>query len=78
MNYITRSFSRVHYKDLWSSYDICKHIVKAEWARYYERCGENPMLRFKQMAKWSLVELHLWTKEEFKGRKNKVDKAITD
>lgn len=36
------------------------------------------MLRFKQMAKWSLVELHLWTKEEFKGRKNKVDKAITD
>lgn len=32
--YVSRSFSRDHYKDMWISYEICKSIVKYEWKRY--------------------------------------------
>ena len=32
--YANRTFSRVHYEDMWSAYDSCKDIVRQEWASY--------------------------------------------
>lgn len=29
--YVSRSFPRDHYEDMWSSYEACRNIVKDEW-----------------------------------------------
>ena len=30
LQYMKKTFPRVHYEDMWSSYDACKSIIKAE------------------------------------------------
>ena len=34
VNYVRKSFPRVHYEDMWSAYDACKSIVHEEWNTY--------------------------------------------
>lgn len=41
--YVSRSFSRDHYEDMWSSYKICNSIVKDEWKSYCIKGWENPV-----------------------------------
>lgn len=74
--YMNKSFSRVHYEDMWSSCKACKNIIKDDWEIYGARDWENPMQQFQRAAKRSLVQLKIWSKEEFRGRKRKLDKLM--
>ena len=47
----------VHYEDMWSSYDACKSIIKAEWENYGAVKGGSPVMQFKVVAKSSLAHL---------------------
>ncbi|KAH9741755.1 putative reverse transcriptase/RNA-dependent DNA polymerase [Citrus sinensis] len=62
----------VHYEDMWSSYDTCKSIIKAEWENYGAVKGGSPVMQFKAAAKSSLAQLKWWSEEEFGGRERKL------
>lgn len=36
-------FSLDHYKDMWSTYEACKSIVKKEWGKFGEKGWESPV-----------------------------------
>ena len=57
LQYMEKTFPKVHYEDMWSSYDACKSIVKAEWENYGVVKGGSPMIQFKAVAKSSLAQL---------------------
>jgi len=42
MNQRGRHSSRIHYEDMWSSYDVCKEIIKEEWGLYRNWSSEDP------------------------------------
>lgn len=63
--YNKRTFSRVHYEDMWSPYEKCQEIVQHEWKLKSNWNCEDHVTRFKKVAKDSLAELQLWSKEEF-------------
>lgn len=69
--YNRRTFPRVHYEDLWSSYDKCKEIVKKEWMDQRRWNSENAVELFKKAAKDSMAQLRLWSKEELGDRSKK-------
>lgn len=46
MSFMDRSFHRVHYQDMWSSYEACSYIVKDEWAQFRRGIEENSVLQF--------------------------------
>lgn len=74
--YMKRTYPRLCYEDIWSSYDKCKEIVKHEWR---ESCGwnsSNPIGIFKDKTKETLAELKLWSNGEFNGRKKKLEKLV--
>lgn len=31
--YEKKTFTRIHYEDMWSSYETCRNIVKEEWSK---------------------------------------------
>lgn len=74
--YANRTFSRVHYEDMWSAYDACNDIVRQEWASYREWKVGNPIQVFHKTAKSSLVALKLWSKEEFGARQKEMEKLM--
>ncbi|XP_052299726.1 uncharacterized protein LOC127903104 [Citrus sinensis] len=57
LQYVKKTFPRVHYEDMWSSYDTCKSIIKAEWENYGVVKGGSPVMQFKVVAKSSLAHL---------------------
>lgn len=59
-----------------SAYEDCKNIVKDEWAKYGEREWKNPVQHFQITAKRSLAQLKIWSKGEFKGKKEKLDELV--
>lgn len=61
---------------MWSSYDECKDIVKHKWSKKGERLESNPIQIFKKTSKATLAELMCWSKETFKGSKEKLKKLI--
>lgn len=47
--------------------------MKSEWKEGSKWNCDNPVLLFKKSAKRSMVELKLWSRTEFEGRKKKLD-----
>lgn len=76
--YEKRSFSRVHYEDMWSPYAQCQEIVKREWMDHSGWEGENVVPLFQKKIRDTMAELKLWSKEEFGGRTKQLDKLLTD
>lgn len=60
--YKKRTFTRVHYEDMWSPYEKCQDIVKHEWMDSCNWRCEDPVSQFKRTVKDSLEELKLWSK----------------
>ena len=69
---IRRAFHRVNYEDMWSPCERCREIVKHEWKDTSCWNRGNPVDLFKKKSKESLVELKLWSNDEFNGIKRKV------
>ena len=69
MSYNRRTFSRVHYEDLWTPYEGCKNIVKEVWSGFGCRDDINPVQIFKSLSKAMMTQLQWWSKGEFKERK---------
>ncbi|KAH9748716.1 reverse transcriptase domain-containing protein [Citrus sinensis] len=75
--YTKRSFPRVHYEDMWSSYEKCKEIIMHEWSKSCRWEEGNPAEMLKKKLKESLAELKIWSKNEFEGRRRKL-KQLTN
>lgn len=72
LNYEKRSFNRIHYEDMWSSYDECKNIVKREWLNWGDGSEDNPVQMFTKISKSSMAHLKFWSKEAFGNREKKA------
>ncbi|KAK9209014.1 hypothetical protein WN944_001375 [Citrus x changshan-huyou] len=72
LQYVKKTFPRVYYGDMWSSYDACKSIIKAEWENYGAVKGGSPVMQFKAATKSSLGHLKWWSEEELGGRERKL------
>ncbi|KAH9769036.1 hypothetical protein KPL71_011840 [Citrus sinensis] len=57
VSYDRRTFSRVHYEDLWTPYEGCKNIVKDVWSGFGCRDDLNPMQTFKSLSKAMMAQL---------------------
>lgn len=55
--FMKRNFQRVHYEDMWGSYEKCREIVRQEWREVSYENGSNPIEIFKKKSKMSLAEL---------------------
>ena len=53
---------------MWSSYEDYMSIVRDEWGNYGARAWEDPAHQFQRIAKKSLAQLKLLSKNEFEGR----------
>ena len=73
-----QSWRRIHYEDMWSSYDACKEIVKNEWASHGGGTNANPVQLFKKSATTSMAHLRIWSKEEFGERKKKLELLVNE
>ena len=69
IRYQKKTNPRVHYEDLWSSYEKCKEIVKLEWLDQRSWCRDNAVRTFHKAAKESLAQLKLWSINELGDRK---------
>ena len=69
-----RQFSRIHYEDMWSSYDECKEIIKEEWRLFGNWRGENLVQVFRNSAKKLMARLLCWSKGEFRRWEKKLEK----
>lgn len=76
--YNKKTFSRVHYEDIWIPYEKCQEIVHDEWKAKSNWNCEDPIMQFKKIAKDSLIQLQLWSKEEFRGREKKLKKLLKE
>lgn len=47
--------------------------MKSAWKKGSKWNCDNPVLLFKKLVKRSMVELKLWSRIEFEGRKKKLD-----
>lgn len=74
--YSRRSFTKIHYEDMWSPYERCKEIVKHEWVNSCRLNCENLVLLFNKKSKDSMAELKIGNKNEFGGRKKKLDQLL--
>ncbi|KAH9685108.1 reverse transcriptase domain-containing protein [Citrus sinensis] len=72
LQYVRKTFPRVHFEDMWSSYESCKDIIKAEWEKYGTAAGESPINQFKAVAKGRDKKLNMLTQELQKAKQNKV------
>ncbi|KAH9776449.1 putative reverse transcriptase/RNA-dependent DNA polymerase [Citrus sinensis] len=68
-----RHRSRIHYEDMWSSYDECKEIIKEEWRLFGNWRSENPVQVFRNSAKKSMARLLYWSKGEFRRWEKKLE-----
>ena len=76
MNYKRENFSRAYYEDMWSSYEACKEIIKAEWSCKGSWLGDSVVQTFAKTARDSLAQLKNWSREEFGGREKKLQRLI--
>ena len=67
---------RCRYEDMWSSYERCKEIIKNEWEEGSCWSSCNPAEMFRKISKVSLARLKNWSREEFGGRKRKLEELI--
>lgn len=74
--YNKKTMLRFHYEDMWSPYKECKEIVKQEWAQKGAWVGSNPIQIFKKVNRDTLAELRCWSRETFKGSKEKLEKLM--
>ena len=74
MNQRDRHSSRIHYEDMWSSYDECKEIIKEEWSLCINWSREDPVQSFRQVTKASMGRLLVWSKLEFKKHDRILEK----
>ncbi|XP_052291873.1 uncharacterized protein LOC127900709 [Citrus sinensis] len=72
LNYEKTSFNRIHYEDMWSSYDGCKNIMKREWLNWGDGSKDNPVQMFTKVSKSSMAHLKFWSKEAFGSREKKL------
>ncbi|KAH9784956.1 reverse transcriptase domain-containing protein [Citrus sinensis] len=70
------SASRLHYEDMWSTYEACKEIIDRQWKRHDNWRSNDPVQLFKQTAKTSMAQLKSWSNEEFKGRQRRLEKLM--
>ena len=61
---------------MWSSYEACKEIIKAEWSCNGNWSGDTVVQMFAKTAKESLVQLKHWSRKEFGGREKKLQMLI--
>ena len=59
---------------MWSSYDTCKSIIEEEWHKHGCWNIDDPIHLSQKATKDSMATLTLCSKEEFKGRENKLKK----
>lgn len=71
-----RTFTRLHYKEMWSSYEVCQNIVKEEWLQWHYSKEESSAQVFKFVAQKSLARLISWSKEEFGGKEKKLKNLL--
>lgn len=57
LSYLKKSAKRVHYEDMWSSYEACKEIVQREWSRHGNWKYANLVQLFKQTIMSSMTQL---------------------
>ncbi|XP_024042189.1 uncharacterized protein LOC127899371 [Citrus sinensis] len=57
MNPRGRHSLRIHYENMWSSYDVCKEIIKEECRLYRNWSSEDPSQSFRQATKASMGRL---------------------
>lgn len=58
-----RTYLRVYYEDMWSSYEKYREIVEHEQRKVNCWNGGNPVEMFKKKPKVSLAELKNWSKD---------------
>lgn len=75
-SFVKRSFYRDHYKDMWSSDEAYKNIVKGEWEKFKGRTWENAVQQFEKLAKSSLAKLKTCSKAKFEDKERKQTKLI--
>ena len=76
IGYMKMSASRIHYEDMWSTYEACKEIIDREWKRHDNWRSDDLVQLFKQTAKTSMAQLKSWSNEEFKGRQQRLEKLM--
>ena len=76
VNYKRENFSRAYYEDMWSSYEACKEIIKAEWSCNGSWLGDSVVQTFAKTTRDSLAQLKNWSREEFGGREKKLQRLI--
>ena len=54
VRYKPRTRSRMHYEDMWSTYDECKRIVMDEWGRHDGWVRNKPVQYFRKAANNSM------------------------
>lgn len=67
-----RSKARIHYEDLWSTYDECKRIVNEEWGSAEGWNRDDHVQYFKKIANSSMAQLQTWSKQQFRNSKEKL------
>lgn len=78
LDYRRKSWRRVHYEDIWSSYNACKEIIHNEWTRHGVWTDVNPVQLIKKSAKTSMAHLKIWSIEEFGEKKKKLEVLMNE
>lgn len=74
--YEKKTFTRIHYKDMCSSCEACKNIVNEEWSNWHTKTEASPVHMFRNVAKRSMAQLILWSREEFRDRDKKLKELV--
>ena len=70
-----KSVRRIHYEDMWSSYDAYKKIIKHEWSMQGVWTDVNPVQLFKKSANTTMAQPRIWSRKEF-GERTKQLKSL--
>ena len=74
--YERKHVQRIHYEDMWSCYEAYKDIMKNEWLKWHTNTRTSLVQMFKIVAKNSMAQLQVWSREEFGDRNKKLKKLI--
>ena len=63
---------RVHYENIWSHYEECRHIVEEEWRQWGNWYDGDHVQSFHNASNYLMARLLAWSKKEFNNRKKKL------
>lgn len=78
LRYKRRIYSRVHYEDLWSSYEKCREIIRQNWLEQGRWNKEDAVECFRKITKQSMIQLQFWSGVELNDRNSRTEKLIKE